>query len=284
MKALLERLEEEQDNLRAVLRWAGQSDGMDTERGSNGDAKVELGLRLATALAWFWRGRRHTGEGREYLLVFLAMPQPERHGAPSVQRLRANALVWASAFTCDQGDFAQARLFAKESLAIARELGDKPVQARAFAELAAAAGYQGDLLTAYSNYEESLTLNRELSDEAGISNALRNLGYLAMMSGDYVGARALLEETLALSRKLADEHSIGFALENLGELAYHAGDYETASRVMGGKPTCFPQTSRKISIGHSTSPPWVRGIENWRLPRGRIPVRGELVIMPGIGC
>ena len=68
------RLAAEHDNLRAALDWAA-------ERGA-----VETGLRLATALLWFWWEHGHVSEGRKWLEEALG-----RSGAVPVL-LRAKAL------------------------------------------------------------------------------------------------------------------------------------------------------------------------------------------------
>ena len=66
------RLDEEQGNFRAALEWC-KSD----------EASVMLGLRLASALAFFWKMRGYLKEGRAHLadLLFLtraAGPNPDR--------------------------------------------------------------------------------------------------------------------------------------------------------------------------------------------------------------
>jgi predicted ATPase len=61
----MDRLERDLDNLRAALTWSAQ-----------GDAAVP-GLRLATALLFFWYMRGHLREGRDRLqtaLKFAAAP------------------------------------------------------------------------------------------------------------------------------------------------------------------------------------------------------------------
>src|SRR5262249_41357877 len=54
------RLEGEQDNLRAALRWLLDQDG---PKGSEAAAERAGGLRLAAALGWVWVARGDHGEG-----------------------------------------------------------------------------------------------------------------------------------------------------------------------------------------------------------------------------
>lgn len=86
------RLDEESDNIRAALSW------------TVGAGEVELGLRLADALAPFWRLRRLRAEGRRWRAAVLAVdgartspseePMAELDAAPS-----ANVSVQRSATT-----------------------------------------------------------------------------------------------------------------------------------------------------------------------------------------
>src|SRR5437762_14049926 len=62
----LELLENEQDNLRAALRWARGEAGSKTR-------DIELGLRIAGALGWFWFRRGYFSEGRGQLLHMLSL-------------------------------------------------------------------------------------------------------------------------------------------------------------------------------------------------------------------
>src|SRR5262249_8926176 len=104
----LRRLEMEHDKLRAALAW----------REAEGQGK-EGRLRLGGALYPFWDMRGNYNEGRAYLRRAL-----EREEAP-VTVARAKALNGAGYLANRQGDYASARAFSEESLAIQRALGDK---------------------------------------------------------------------------------------------------------------------------------------------------------------
>jgi len=72
------RLEAEQDNLRAALRWAlhGAPQPSDSRPGASPDA--QLGLRLAGAIWRLWLMRGYLSEGRRWLEVALERAQGQR--------------------------------------------------------------------------------------------------------------------------------------------------------------------------------------------------------------
>src|SRR5207248_10504259 len=123
--AWLNRLEQEHDNLRAVLAWS--LDGGD----------LEVGLEMAGALVRFWHTRGHLGEGRRWLEPLLARSSSTRSG------LRAKALHAASVLAWEHGDYPAATHLEEQSLALARELGDIRSSALALAVLGILARDQG---------------------------------------------------------------------------------------------------------------------------------------------
>src|SRR6266542_3043151 len=86
-RQFLDVLEREHDNLRAALHWAADT----------GEASVEL--RLATALAYFWRMRGHLAEGHRRLEAAL------ERGPTVAARLRARALDRCATLATWQGDY-----------------------------------------------------------------------------------------------------------------------------------------------------------------------------------
>ena len=100
----------EHDNLQAAMRWS-------LHAGSGG----AQALRLAGLLARFWLGHGHLREGRHWLTEVLAT------GAGTGVE-RARALDGAGLFAEGQGDYEEATRLLEESLALWREVGDRPVR------------------------------------------------------------------------------------------------------------------------------------------------------------
>ncbi len=207
----LDRLETEHDNLRAALEWCVE------------DENAEAGLRLAGALWRSWEIRSHPSEGRQWLEKILALP-----GASERTILRAKALNGAGILASHQGEYAAGRAFVEESLAIAREMGDRSGIALSLNLLGRMARDQGDYAAARALFEESLALRRALGDKPGVGALLNNLGLAASNHGDYAAARRLLEESLAIFRELGDEQGITTTLHNLGFTAWNQGDAAAA--------------------------------------------------------
>jgi DNA-binding SARP family transcriptional activator len=212
--AWLARLEAEQDNLRAALSWVRTS------------RALEQGLRLASALWFFWLMRSQLSEGRGWLAELLASDagSPQAYPAP----LRARALYCAAALAFRQGDYQHAERMAAESLSIQRELGDS-ARAATLNLLAILATEHGEHDHAALLHQEALELRRELNDPVGISSSLMNLGVIARSPGNYRRAAELYEEALAIKRRMGDKTNAALALNNLAEIAFFQGDYARAA-------------------------------------------------------
>jgi non-specific serine/threonine protein kinase len=250
----LERLDEEQGNLRAALNWSLES------------GEIELGLRIAAALSRFWSTRGHMGEGRRWLTQALS-------SASGVDtRVLARAHFAAGYAALGQADYEQARPLFVESLSIARELHDAQLEGASLAQLAwlamalgqedagelaaaslALARAAGDKLTASgalnilaelaSNagdeieaknlFDESLALRRELGDKRLVANSLLSLARAELRSGGIERSSRLLEQGLALAREVGDTWAVSLAQVNLGWAALSRGDASRASEAFG---------------------------------------------------
>jgi predicted ATPase len=205
----LNRLEHENDNLRAALQWS-------LEHGIE-----EQCLEMAGALWRYWSVRGYVTEGREWLSRAL-MRTTNRTLA------RARALSGAGALAALQNDPSTARALHEESLTIFRELDDKLGISIVLNQLGTIAHDQGDYASARSLFEQSLTIKREVGDKLGTAMLLNNLGILAQQQGDFSGAKSLYEQSLSIKRELGDKLGMAISLSYLARVACHDADYSKA--------------------------------------------------------
>ncbi len=207
----LDRMEADHDNLRTALCWSLTHDAADT------------GLRLCTALWWFWEAHGYWSEGRRWTEAIVATA---RDGAP---HLRMHALFCVGSLAWKQGDYPQATAAMTESLALSRTLGATSTTAYALMILGQAALDQGNYADAASLLGESLALKRALGDPAPW--VLMHLGQLALAQEDYSQAQQLGEECLE-SCWQAEDTVFSCALRVLGETALAQGDNKRARRFL----------------------------------------------------
>ena len=208
---LLDRLEAEHDNLRTALAWCQR----DPE-------SVAVGLRLAGALAWFWRLRGHISEGRGWLGAALGS------NAEGSSEARPRALNGAALLSYALGDYAGARVLLEESLALADELGDGPATAWARHGLGRMAHAEGDYESARVQLELSLTHFDRAGDRAGRAYSVLYLATVARDRCDYDVSLALFREGQALAREAGDSWGLSFGLAFDGDLACLQGQPERA--------------------------------------------------------
>jgi predicted ATPase/DNA-binding winged helix-turn-helix (wHTH) protein len=210
----LERFTLEHDNFRAGLEWLTET----------GDA--EWGLRLGTALFRFWEMGEYLTEGRGRLSKLLKLA-----GAAAPNKLRARALFATGVLTTGQGDYAAADVLIRESLEIARQLGDQHGAAVSLNALAIIARDRGDVPGAHSLFEESLVLWRELGDQKAIARSLSNLANVVRVQGDNDYARFLYAECLSIFRGLGDRIGVAWSINSQGDIARDQGDSAAAQTL-----------------------------------------------------
>jgi predicted ATPase/DNA-binding CsgD family transcriptional regulator len=259
--AWADRLERDQDNLRAALDWltaaAAPAPGSDSALpgqtpgdGAGGAAAAGLGLRLAGALWWYWHLTGRIREGRAALTTLLALPAA---GAPTPARalalFGAGFLGWSSTnfLRWDVAERQAARAFLEESLALSRAAGDRHGEAYARwglglvvvgldqvtapAGTSEAAGAPARWASALPHVEAALDLFRAVGDRWGVVKALERLVHPHEQQADLAAARRLLEEALAVAQTLGEPQSVSGALRGLGYLAHQEGDLAGARRL-----------------------------------------------------
>jgi predicted ATPase/class 3 adenylate cyclase len=209
----LDRLERENDNLRAALDWSLEHRDADAV------------MRLANSLYRFWDIRGYWSEGLHWLEAALSLDS----GDPSP--MRARALDAAGALARLLGDTKRAVARLEETVGIYRVLGDKKGMANALLTLGIAAYRQSDYDRAAALLEESTALSRASGDNTTMAFSIYLLGILARVRGDYGKAETLCKESLTLSQALGLKWRAGLALDGLGLVALCQGDYERAKSL-----------------------------------------------------
>jgi predicted ATPase/DNA-binding winged helix-turn-helix (wHTH) protein len=207
-----ERIAIENDNMRTALRW------------SLGGGDVGAGLRLAGAMAFFWRMRGHINEGSRWLADLLSKA-PE-----GVYFARAKAYSGAGLLAWWKGATREATELIERALSIFHELGDTWWIARSLQGLAFHSFALSEYDRAATLAEEALTLANQLNDEyiTGYSLALRAI--LAERAGDDARAAGWFDKCIAVRRKIHHKFGIASAQRGLGRLALRQGDYDKAVR------------------------------------------------------
>jgi tetratricopeptide (TPR) repeat protein len=211
----LDQLQQEEDNVRAALRWC--------QTIADGGA----GLRLASVLGWFWVKRNYLEEGRAWLEEALSRGR----GAPISWRVKA--LQWLGWIGRYQGDIPASRSLLEESLALARTAGDRRAIAWSLFQLGLAAAHLKDYERLTAVGEECLALAREIGEPWHLSHALLLLAILARERDDYPQALRLFDENLTLARQAGDKWLVAQTLGQLAIAVQYAGqpDQSTALHI-----------------------------------------------------
>jgi predicted ATPase/DNA-binding SARP family transcriptional activator len=194
--ARLQRLDPELDNLRTALAWSCHQ----------GHGAIALPLAVSLQSYWYARGLLHEGQ--------MSLAHALDAGAGQPMRLRATALRYASRFADMQGQPAEAKRLADESLRLSRDTGDQLGIAASVRALGLVALAGGDYAAAQALVEEGLALSRACSDDSGVARGVHSLGYLALLRGDYHAASELCDEAIVVRRALGNDLDLTAALEN----------------------------------------------------------------------
>jgi len=208
----LERLERENDNLRAAMAWALSAGDDDTA------------VRLGWALHTFWLVRGHHREERRWIETAL-----ERGLVPP---LLTKALLLAGSLAYAEGDYPAAEERFQDALRLSQRTGDVLAKGHALGGTAlveiARQGYEA----AASRLEKAVAIFQHY-DEDYLASALRViLGTVLLARGEDERAERALEEGLASARKLRTPSLMYIALYNSAQTALAHGEREKAARML----------------------------------------------------
>ncbi len=233
----LEQAETEIDNLRAAFSWSREN------------SDTALALTLASSLQPLWQARGRPREGRAWFDAVLTREVAQDAGVAAAVRARALAdkavidLVLGAADSVDR---------AQQALALARDIDDPAVLARALTACGLTAAYNAELAAAY--FAEAIELARALDDRWRLSQILAWQADAAIAAGDPIAARMVAEEGRDLADTIGDGFNsrhcrvcVGVAQMWRGELAGAVAQFRA---VAAEAKTAHDGISEAVSLGH----------------------------------
>jgi predicted ATPase len=223
----MDRLDEEIDNLRAVLDWSLSAERNDDSDERDGERKrVEVGLRLGAALDYFWRVRGYGGEVLEKLEKLLVHPLAAARTIHLARTLMVAGMLSRLGGRNDRG-----QVLCEEAVQIARESGNQQVLARALHWLGVT--FKEDQPEkAEELLSKALELSRQSGDKWGIAHALGDLGGVKGIQANHLERKALHIEALEMSRHIADYAYAIRMLSGLSSIYSSEGQYDTAEMLI----------------------------------------------------
>lgn len=230
------KLNMEQENLRAALRWSLQRarSPADThmlrydasEREACDLSATILSLRLAAALSSYWEWQGNIPEGRHWLEAALALPSGEPERAMLVARARAlSTLAWLLHL---QSERQRAIPLIKEGIVLWQQLGDQEGLLAANIHLGWFFHAQGELELARQLFEQCLQQFSPTSDSWLRADLFYNMGQMAGFAFDFTRAQALLEQSGKLFEQIGDLRSKADVLNARGGFTIMDGKYSEA--------------------------------------------------------
>ena len=208
----LDKLEAENDNLRAAIGWS-----LEVE-------EAQTAAQFGWALGMYWVMRTRHGEGR------LLMEQTLAQGGDELPaRLRTRALWALAVCVYGSGDNERMMEVAEEGVALSRQAGDRVGEAYTLGVLGYAALQLGDLDRAERVLKESLEMVREQGDTWRTAHTMNHLTVMALRRDDRPRAAGYAEEALAHTRQTGDRYAANVALSLLAQMAWESDEQERAA-------------------------------------------------------
>ena len=211
----LRRLDPEWDNLRAVLLHL------------EAESRADDVLRLGVALERFAISRGHAD-------IMTALRRAITKPGVALSSLLVEALVVTSRLIDlflrkDVAELATGKRHAEQALALARELGDIRLEARALGQLASASYFEHDISAVRKLAAQGAELASQIRDMQVLGELLAAFAMTAPTPDD---VRRISLEVLACCRKSGDDLVAAIELHHLYGLDLHAGLIENAAAYL----------------------------------------------------
>ncbi len=192
---------------------------------------LELGKRINSkmfiAAGYLWWGRALWYQGRfdsarSHLEKSLSLAQSH------LPQIEAHALRSLSNLDFDQGDYAQAYMYLRQTLAIYQDLANIYEEAATLSNLGLVTVNLGDYQQAQDYIERSLQIRQKIGDRQGEAISLEALGNMYYRMEQFGLAQSHLETALKIYEQIRDQEGIGYTLTGLGNVWMGLGKLDPA--------------------------------------------------------
>ncbi len=222
MVAWLDRLEEELDNLGAAIQWSLTG-------------RIDLGLKIAADLHWFWWIRNFSAEGRDWIKKLLfkekrdaeILADNKTEYNRNLQKARALITYYMMQFYSYSFPSDERITLCEESVAILRKLGPavrRELAVSLFWLLAA----RGSLPKPSPEREEMLVIFQQEGMRFHYSDYLKHVGDHMIHLAEWSQAKKCHEESLDICREIDDLEGIACGVSELAYISKCEGDYQKA--------------------------------------------------------
>ncbi|MBI5651861.1 MAG: tetratricopeptide repeat protein [Chloroflexi bacterium] len=231
--AWLDRLDSENDNVRAALEW------------STSPGRAQKGLQIVGALRLFWDLRAHTNEAYARIQKLLARPE-----AAEKTLARARALFTLAILAENIESGKAARPYLEETIELARACGASGERqlAMGLAELSLVVRVDQPE-RAQTLEDESLAIAQALGDEWVSATILHYRGHRCLGEVNRPAARHAFETSMTLFRALGDQHWAMVLYRDIARINFRDGDYATARRQHEEALQFFRAQKDRLSTG-----------------------------------
>ena len=209
----LNQVESEHDNFRTALKHA--IDGKN----------IEAGMRIASALTFFWNSHGYVFEGQRWLEQLLNEAQEDVSPA-----IHARCATQAAMLANILGDTSAAQKRGNEAIELCERAGEegKPILPMALVALGSSTRSSGDLSGSLKQLTRAVELNRELDHKTDLALTLQIHALTAMDLEEYELAKTSLQEGLQLAQELKDTIRIAHICNYFGDVYRCEGKYDEA--------------------------------------------------------
>ncbi|MBV8999343.1 MAG: tetratricopeptide repeat protein [Solirubrobacterales bacterium] len=207
----LQRLDYDQDNLRAALRWAA----------TRSNADCALLASMAVALGPYWQLRGTLDEAVGWLRAAL-------RSVPHGSAVQAAIELRLAAIARTQTSFAEAERLLEHAIATARSEHELELLATGLQRLAGVRKMQSRFAEAIPLAQEARSLWEEIGDPLAASWPIAHLADIAACEGRYSEARELYQAALPIIRDQGPPSRLVAHLHTMAELAFATGELDRA--------------------------------------------------------